>query len=903
MRRNGKWNICAMFIALSLAASGLHADTPPVGLSPNSLNLGSQIVGTTSGPSAVTVTNHLTTPLTIFSITTSGDFAQTSNCGSALATGQTCTVKVTFTPTAVGTRTGQLIVTDDAATSPQVTSLSGTGSVSGLASISVSPTNPSIPLGLKQQFAATGFFKNGTVSNLTTSVTWSSSNPAVAAISNSAGSQGLATSLAQGATVITASLGSVSGSTILTVTPPVLVSLAVTPGNPSIPLGTKQQFNATGTFTDGSTQDLTTLVSWNSSNTAVATINSQGLASTSKQGMTTISASLGSVSGSTILTVTVLVSVAITPPNPSIPLGTKQQFNATGTFTDGSTQDLTTSVSWNSSNTAVATINSQGLASTSEQGMTTITASSGKVRGSTTLTVAPPTLVSITVTPVQPSIGAGNPLQFTATGNFTDGSKHDFTTSATWSSSNPAVATISNAGGSQGLAKALAEGTTTISAALGSLSDSTLLTVFKTTLVSVRVVPANGSIPLTTALQFRAIGTFNDGSQQDVTASANWNSTDPTVVTISNSVGSEGLATSANEGTTTISAGTGSFSDSTGLRVTALVPGQARFAYVTNLFGSTVSIYLVDGSSGQLTPNGAPRSVGQMGFPDAVAADPSGRFLYVADRQTVNLFAYTIDGTTGFLTPIGSPVFANTPFALAMHPSGKFLFMANGPGSVATYSIDSTGAPTFVGQSASAAGGAFSVAVDPSGKFVYTANVNANTVSAYSVDTSTGSLTEIPGSPFPAGPNPFFVAVHPSGNFLYADNVNGQSVSAYALDSITGALREIAGSPFTVGSGPRAMALDPAGKYAFVANTNSNNMSAFTIESTTGALQPIAGSPFPTGTSPDWAIVDPLGKFLYVVNFDSNNISVFTIDPASGFLTGVGTVPAGSGPISMTLVK
>src|SRR6266699_2504607 len=379
MRRNGKWNICAMFIALSLAASGLHADTPPVGLSPNSLNLGSQIVGTTSGPSAVTVTNHLTTPLTIFSITTSGDFAQTSNCGSALATGQTCTVKVTFTPTAVGTRTGQLIVTDDAATSPQVTSLSGTGSVSGLASISVSPTNLSIPLGLKQQFAATGFFKNGTVSNLTTSVTWSFSNP------------------------------------------------------------------------------------------AVATINSRGLASTSKQGMTTISASLGSVSGSTILTVTVLVSVAVTPPNPSIPLGTKQQFNATGTFTDGSTQDLTTSVSWNSSNTAVATINSQGLASTSEQGTTAITASSGKVRGSTTLTVAPPTLVSITVTPVQPSIGAGNPLQFTATGNFTDGSKHDFTTSATWSSSNPAVATISNAGGSQGLAKALAEGTTTISAALGSL--------------------------------------------------------------------------------------------------------------------------------------------------------------------------------------------------------------------------------------------------------------------------------------------------------------------------------------------------------------------------------------------------------------------------------------------------
>ncbi len=126
--------------------------------------------------------------------------------------------------------------------------------------------------------------------------------------------------------------------------------------------------------------------------------------------------------------------------------------------------------------------------------------------------------------------------------------------------------------------------------------------------------------------------------------------------------------------------------------------------------------------------------------------------------------------------------------ALTMHPSGKLLFMANGPGSVATYSIGANGAVTLAGQTPTAAGGAISVDVDPSGKFVYTANVNANTISAYSVDTSTGLLTPIPGSPFPAGANPFFVAVHPSGDFLYADNVNGENVSAYAVDSNTGAL-------------------------------------------------------------------------------------------------------------------
>src|SRR5437879_1553483 len=163
-----------------------------------------------------------------------------------------------------------------------------------------------------------------------------------------------------------------------------------------------------------------------------------------------------------------------------------------------------------------------------------------------------------------------------------------------------------------------------------------------------------------------------------------------------------------------------------------------------------------------------------MSTPNAVVADPAGKFLYVADRGTFKLFGYTIDATTGFLTPIGSPVFASVPFALAMHPSGKFLLMANGPGSVTTYSIDSTGAATFVGLTASAAGGAISVAVDPSGKFAYTANVNGNTVSAYGVDASTGSLTQIPGSPFRAGANPYFVAVHPPGNFLYADNGNEQ---------------------------------------------------------------------------------------------------------------------------------
>jgi hypothetical protein len=107
-----------------LVALAVHATSAPVDLSPNSLNFGSQVVGSTSGVSTVNVTNHLSNTLTLFSITTLGDFTQTNNCGNSVATGHSCTIKVTFSPTAIGTRSGQLIVSDSDSTSPQSVQLS-----------------------------------------------------------------------------------------------------------------------------------------------------------------------------------------------------------------------------------------------------------------------------------------------------------------------------------------------------------------------------------------------------------------------------------------------------------------------------------------------------------------------------------------------------------------------------------------------------------------------------------------------------------------------------------------------------------------------------------------------------------------------------------------------------------
>src|SRR6202020_1042329 len=114
-----------------------------------------------------------------------------------------------------------------------------------------------------------------------------------------------------------------------------------------------------GTFSDGTTQNLTSSVTWSSGTTSIATINAAGLATGAGIGTSTITATSGVISGSTVLTVTAatLQSIAVTPANPSISKGATQQFTATGTFSDGTTQNLTSTVTWSSGTTSVATIN------------------------------------------------------------------------------------------------------------------------------------------------------------------------------------------------------------------------------------------------------------------------------------------------------------------------------------------------------------------------------------------------------------------------------------------------------------------------------------------------------------------------------------------------------------------
>jgi hypothetical protein len=102
-----------------------------VKVSPLSINFGSQAVGTTSPAVPVTLSNKRNVTLNISAIqvtgANAGDFAQTNNCGNSLPAGESCKIKVTFTPTAQGARSADLSITDDGGGSPQIVPLAGTG--------------------------------------------------------------------------------------------------------------------------------------------------------------------------------------------------------------------------------------------------------------------------------------------------------------------------------------------------------------------------------------------------------------------------------------------------------------------------------------------------------------------------------------------------------------------------------------------------------------------------------------------------------------------------------------------------------------------------------------------------------------------------------------------------------
>ena len=452
-------------------------------------------------------------------------------------------------------------------------------SKAAVVSIAVSPSDLSIPLGNQIQLTATGTFTDKSTQDVTNLVTWASSQPGVALVSSS----GLAVSRSVGTSAITATLDSVNASSPLTVSPAVLVSLVMSENHATIPLGTTAQFTAKGVYTDGSQQDLTNSVSWTAAPSGVVSISSSGLATGRAVGAATVSATSGSVSSTGALTVSAagLVSIVMSENHATIPLGTTAQFMAKGVYTDGSTQDLTNSVSWTSLPSGILSINSSGLAMGKAIGAATVSAKSGSVSGTGTLTVSAAVLTSIGVVSALQAMPVGSKQQLTAIGTFSDGSTSNLTASVAWSSASADIVSISP----NGLAAANSIGNTTVSATSAAITGIVPLAVSTAALASISISPPNPTMPLGSSQQLAATGLYTDGSTHDVTQSVTWNVDNPVIANVSGT----GVATAEQIGTTGVESSLGDIVGSATLTVQPLA-AVGYFTHITPDADATIRI-------------------------------------------------------------------------------------------------------------------------------------------------------------------------------------------------------------------------------------------------------------------------------------------------------------------------
>ncbi len=455
-----------------------------------------------------------------------------------------------------------------------------------LASLSVSPINPSRHVGESVQLSASGIYSNGTSQNVTFQATWSSSNPGVATVTGTMMPRGRATCVGTGTAVITATYMGKSDTTTITCTNPTLASLQVTPFSASIVVGQQTLFRATAVYSDSSTRDVTNESTWTSSSPAVADITTgggpggtRGLATGLAPGMTTISATHMGVSAKAELTVSdaMLLSIQVTPASLSLKVGQQAQYQAVGLYSDGSNRNITFLATWTSSAPSIADVSNaaggpgggtKGQATALAAGPATITASYMGLSDAGTLTVTAAKITSVSVTPVNADLIVGQGAQYQAVALYDDGSNQNVTTLATWTSADTTVVDVSNGFGSKGQLTALKPGSTTVSADFMGVKGSTGVTVKDASLTSLQVTPINITLPKGNDQQYQAVGLYSDGTSRNVTGQATWTSSVEAVASASNAFGSKGVVTALAAGATRISASLSGITGHTSLTVT-----------------------------------------------------------------------------------------------------------------------------------------------------------------------------------------------------------------------------------------------------------------------------------------------------------------------------------------------
>ncbi len=791
-----------------------------------------------------------------------------------------------------------------------------------LTSIAVTPASPAhLKVGATQQFTATGTFSDGSTSDITATVTWTSGTTATATISTS----GLATGVAQGTTSITAAMSGVTSPGV-TLTVIALTSIAITPNPASVAVGATVQFTATGTYSDASTADITTLVAWSSAPTSTATIGaSTGLATGVANGTAQIFAQLGSIAAPSVtLTVgtggtPVAIAVKIVQANPTIAVGNVEDFAAKFLLSDGTLVDPTAAVTWTSGTTATATIisstNNIGIASGLAAGTSTITAAStGLTSGTTVLTVAAavPRFV-YTIGPqdgvtsgfaINSSAGALAPLPALADTGSTPGQlifepsgQFVYAPGAQGFIDIFAVDLVSGKLGSSGLA----------SVAITSTGVGITQSAVDPTGRYLYVLDGGAGL-----VNSYSIDTTNTPTKGNLSATST-----PTVATGS---GAQGIVVDppgrfvyvTNNGDNTISGysigadgsltalasiGAGPFTSLNGPFFPA-IDSAGQFLFVPNNGGSSVSSFTI-AADGSLTFVNAATSVnGAL----AAAVDPAGKFLFVTDFGDGTIASIPIGsgGTLGTATTTNTGLFgaATFPWGVTIDRSGILLSVVNnGENSLALFGVaNGVLTPKFLSETreipqfASFYSGTSSPVIGPSN--VFAANSGSGNISGFSAANTTGILTAGTGSPTTGVAGNTFLTADYSGTFLYTSSPTAtKQLAAFGVDPATAGLAGLTGSPFNLSTStdaPSEIAAEPSSRFFYVADTTGAAVEGFTDVSSISSI----GLATPALTSVNTVVGDPQGTLLYALG--TNVINPIFV---SGF---VGTLASSPDALAQT---
>jgi len=430
-------------------------------------------------------------------------------------------------------------------------------------SIGVSQNNASLPLDGSLQLDAYVFYDNGSSKKITNLADWSSQDTNIFTVENTT-KKGLISSVTAGNATVDISYNSFTTTANISVSSATISSIQVTPIIGSGSIGLTQQFNATAVLSDGSIQDITNTVAWNSSDSSIAAIDSKGKVSLLKAGTINITANFMSFSKTVDFQVTnkIISSIEVILPTSNLSVGISSQATCIVTYADSSTEDITNSVIWSVDNNLFSSVSNsestKGYIETFTEGIVNVSASIGAFTNQKSLTISNASLASITISPSETFISSGIDARFQAIGNYDDGTSVDITKNVIWASSNTGLGTISNVFNKKGYFSNLYAGSTTktltVSASLAGVTQNASIIIAPGTISSISVNPNSITMNTLKTKKIKAYAHFSDGASVEITNIATWSSSDENLLFVSNSITDAGTISSLQEASVSVTA-------------------------------------------------------------------------------------------------------------------------------------------------------------------------------------------------------------------------------------------------------------------------------------------------------------------------------------------------------------